>query len=222
MRLGIYKSKIGIILFIILIISVPKNIIINILSLHSNKVQGYLLDILESMISVFIDVGAIYITYKCVNNEELIEKYQLLRDVFSKWKSIIWADVLTTIIIIGLTMFFIIPGIIGGIYYSLAIQVVILKGLSGGDAIHYSKEIVDEYWWNIFVIQALAVIMKVIVALPMGYISEHFICNITFYTILDLVRIFFTIVLTLVFFTLDFTKNKKESILEDNKCDIDI
>lgn len=48
------------------------------------------------------------------------------------------------------SLLLIIPGIIMGIYYSLAIWVYFYEGIKGNAALKRSRELVKDYWWAVF------------------------------------------------------------------------
>jgi len=50
----------------------------------------------------------------------------------------------------GLTLLFIIPGIIFSIYWMFATQSSILFGKQGGEALSHSKSVVEGKWWKVF------------------------------------------------------------------------
>ncbi|MCY6369922.1 hypothetical protein [Clostridium ganghwense] len=206
---NIYKAKIKMILFIILIISIPSNLIIDLLSPYSNKLGSELLKIIGVYIDVFIEVGAIYITYKYVN-DEYVECNQLCKAIFSRWKGIIWTTIVAGIILLGFSLLLVIPGVIFWIYYSFIFQAVVIKNLSGTDALSYSKNLVKGYWWNLFIIQILRIITAVIVILPINFISKNVIYGVISNTSVHFVMIFFDVAITICFFSLDSMKNKRD------------
>ena len=76
----------------------------------------------------------------------------------------ILTGLLAMLIVFGLTLLLIVPGVIWVIYYSFFLFVVALRGLSGKPALDYSKAIVKGQWWRVFgymlVIQLLALLRR--------------------------------------------------------------
>lgn len=68
----------------------------------------------------------------------------------NKLISYIWVSFLGGIIVFGGFLFFIIPGVIFGILFSMAAYVLICEGLRGGSALQRSKELVSGNWWEVF------------------------------------------------------------------------
>jgi hypothetical protein len=62
----------------------------------------------------------------------------------------IFTTVLMGILLIGLLLLLIIPGVIAGVYWAFALSVVVFYGKSGFDALNYSKDLVKGRWWTVF------------------------------------------------------------------------
>ncbi|MBQ6103157.1 MAG: hypothetical protein IJL06_05740 [Kiritimatiellae bacterium] len=69
------------------------------------------------------------------------------RGAVSRWWPMIWTGLLAGLVLIGLTLLLIVPGIIWGIYYSFLVPVVAF-GLSGTEALAESKRLVKGNWWR--------------------------------------------------------------------------
>ena len=65
--------------------------------------------------------------------------------------SIVWVDILTSIIIIIGFILFIIPGILFSIWYAFALMVLILENKKGMQALKQSRELTRGKWQGIFV-----------------------------------------------------------------------
>jgi uncharacterized membrane protein len=97
----------------------------------------------------------------------------------------------------------IVPGIIWGLYYSLFIYVVALRGLSGKQALDYSKAIVKGQWWRVFgyllVINLLEAVAGVIVVALFWFTPDNKMLSIASDTLTDLISALF-LTMTIVFF----------------------
>ena len=66
-----------------------------------------------------------------------------------KIKPFFWVLILSGLIVMGGYVFFVIPGIIFGIWFSFAIFIVVVEDLKGMNAILKSREYVRNYWWQV-------------------------------------------------------------------------
>jgi len=82
--------------------------------------------------------------------EENIGIKESYRRGWHKIRSIFWVGLLSGIIVMGGYLLLFIPGLIFGIWFSLALYIVIAEGTGGMNAILKSKEYVKGYWWEVF------------------------------------------------------------------------
>lgn len=69
------------------------------------------------------------------------------------WKMmgpVFWTSTLAGLITMAGLILFIIPGIIIGVYYSLALVVCVVEGKKGTDALRQSKALVSGHWFKVF------------------------------------------------------------------------
>jgi hypothetical protein len=71
------------------------------------------------------------------------------RGAVSRWWPMIWTGMLAGLILLGLTLLLIVPGIIWAVYYAFLVPVVAF-GLSGTEALAESKRLVKGNWWRTF------------------------------------------------------------------------
>ena len=80
---------------------------------------------------------------------------------------------LATLIVLGMTLLLIVPGIMWSVYYTFIFFVVSLRGKAGMAALGYSKSLVKGSWWKIFftlVVIALTVaVVSVLSNLAFGF-----------------------------------------------------
>ena len=69
------------------------------------------------------------------------------RGAVSRWWPMLWTGLLAGLVLLGLTLLLIVPGIIWGVYYAFLVPVVAF-GLSGTEALAESKRLVKGNWWR--------------------------------------------------------------------------
>ena len=126
-----------------------------------------------------------------------------MRHAFSRWGASIGTGLLAGVIILGMTLLLIIPGIIWSLYYSFFVFIVALRGLSGKKALEYSKGIVKGQWWRVFgyllVINLLGAVASALIASPFIFTPEARILDILSDTLCDITSALF-LCMTIVFF----------------------
>jgi hypothetical protein len=139
---------------------------------------------------------------------------QALRHAVSRWGAAIGTGLLALLIVFGLMLLLIVPGVIWMIYYSFFIFAVALRGLSGKPALDYSKALVQGQWWRVFgyllVIQALGVLAAMVVTAPFQVLPEHRLLGILANTLADLVAPLFLTMAIVFFLNSDYLRTWKE------------
>jgi hypothetical protein len=151
---------------------------------------------------------------------------QALRHSFSRWGASIGTGLLAGLIIVGLCLLLIVPGIIWGLYYSLFLYVVALRGLSGKKALDYSKSIVKGQWWRVFgylsVIGIMGLFAGAAVVAPFFFTPDNMILDIVSDTLCDIVSALFIIMTCVFFLNNDHARVKSEAettpVLESAVC----
>ena len=140
--------------------------------------------------------------------------FQALRHAVSRWGAAILTGLLAMLIVFGLTLLLIVPGVIWVIYYSFFLFVVALRDLSGKPALDYSKALVKGQWWRVFgyllVIQSLAVLAVIVVTVPFQVLPEHRLLDILANTLADLVTPLFLTMVIVFFLNNDYLRTWKE------------
>jgi len=125
------------------------------------------------------------------------------RHAVSRWGASIGTGLLAGLIVLGLVLLLIVPGIIWGLYYVLFVYVVALRGLSGKQALDYSKRLVKGQWWRVFgyllVIELFGLVATLVVAVPLFFTPDHRLLDIISDTLVDIVSAL-TLTMTTVFF----------------------
>lgn len=70
----------------------------------------------------------------------------------SKWGRAFTTQLLSSLIIFAWSLLLFIPGFIYSIYYLFVLDAVALRDKDGQEALKYSKSLVEEQWWRIFLI----------------------------------------------------------------------
>ncbi len=105
--------------------------------------------LLMFFMSILKAIAVIYITEKGFYNKS-IDFRLLLKQSLSKWSSVFFVDLVTVVFVFGLTLLFIVPGIIYAIYWSFAVCATVLRDKTGTNALKYSKNLVKGRWWTVF------------------------------------------------------------------------
>jgi hypothetical protein len=141
---------------------------------------------------------------------------QAFQHALSRWWASIGTGLLAGLIVIGMTLLLIVPGIIWGLYYSFVVFVVALRGLSGKDALDYSKQIVKGQWWRVLgyllVIELLGVVTCVILAVPFFFTPELRILEIISSTLIDIAGALFLCMTIVFFLNNDFLKQRRDRL----------
>ena len=212
----IYQANFTSILLVVLCVYIPVNIIISFIPIDS-LVQEYgtrglqlynnILKLLEFFIGTIATIGIATIVENSLQGTNL-SWGDSLKHGLSKWVTAIGTGFLAGVILLGLTLLFIIPGIIWSLYYSFWVYVVALRNLSGKTALDYSKFLVQGQWWSVFGIFFVFGIVGLIIGLTIGFlfglISDNQFFSIIPNTILDIVGAFFTVVTVVYFLNNDY------------------
>jgi hypothetical protein len=104
-------------------------------------------------VSLFVLTGIAYLVERS-SQEQLTSLGDVFKFSFSRFGAVFETGLFLGIIIIGLTLLLIVPGIIWANYYSFAIIITALRYLRVRAALAYSKKLVEGQWWRIFGITA--------------------------------------------------------------------
>jgi hypothetical protein len=165
------------------------------------------------LLTSIVHLGIIHLTKQDLDGQK-VPFQEIINVGLSRW----WANFVTglimVIMLIPLFLLFFIPGLIFAVFWTFMVQVVVLKGLSGMEALNYSKRLVSGQWWKVF----WTVFM---VTLGIGVIS--WVVNALFATLFDgfallifsnmlssILEIYSIIVLTVFFLNLDTIKYQNE------------
>ncbi len=160
---------------------------------------------LEAIISLIVTMSIAIIVEKTVDRKN-IAAIDAVKNALSVWGTAILTNIHASLIILGLSLLLIIPGIIYSVYYVFAPFAVVLRGKSGKKALDYSKKLVQGQWWRVFgMLFGLGIIFAIFDGIITFVLSR--ISNNPYYSIVPgIVSLFFTSILT-VFYVVLFLNN---------------
>lgn len=216
----LYRENFKQILIIVLLVYVPIEIVLSFVSLGLD--QGWsgmrLFLRLSQAFELFFGVIATIAIARLIEakiNEKAVNLRLAFDNFWSVWPRTIFTSVLAGLVIIGFTLLLIVPGVIWSGYYLFILPVVILRGLSGGAALAYSKKLVIGQWWrvlNIFVMMGLiTLVVMVLVCLPLWFLPEYFLFEIIAGVLGDIVFAFYTVASVVFFLNTDYLFAEKAS-----------
>jgi hypothetical protein len=134
-----------------------------------------LLFLLQGIFSLIASMSIAVIVEKVATKED-VSAIEAIKHALSKLGNGIATSLYLLIIVFGLTLLLVIPGIIYSNYYIFVLYVVALRNKSGGEALDYSKMLVEGQWWRVFGILLGAAlifgIIETVISLPLGLISN--------------------------------------------------
>jgi hypothetical protein len=162
-------------------------------------------------ITVLATMGIAFVIEGALEGKKIPYDLALKRSL-SRWVAVMLTGILAWLILLGLTLLFIVPGIIWAVYYTFYVLVVALRGKIGKPALNYSKSIVKGQWWWVFwvtlVLGILHLFILGFIALPFLLLAPRSLISQIIATPLGLiVSGFYTVTLVIFFLNLDYLKN---------------
>lgn len=118
-------------------------------------------------------IGMFLLVKKNYEGDELV----IFKETSKYFWSYLGLALMTGVFILLWACLLIIPGIIYGIFYSLAIYVFFFEDKRGLEAIRRSQQLVKDYWWPVFgrflAIALLVWLTMVVISLPLAYSSPQ-------------------------------------------------
>jgi len=180
----------------------------------SNFLDGHwIFFIIALLFSIFIgtiiSLSLTYKIYKSYKNTK-IKIVDVIKFALSKFWTTLGTTLLMILMLIGLFLLLIVPGIIFAVYWTFVISVIIIKNLSGKKALDYSKSVVKKRWWKVLGYSiVLELIPIAITIIAMLCISAYYPSNIgycVYFIISLLANVFMYVSQTVLFLELDKTK----------------
>jgi len=101
-------------------------------------------------LTVTFSVSSLAMIYQIANNTKSLTIKELLK----KGWSIVWSywvlSLLSSLLIFGGILLFVVPGIIFSIWFAFAMYILVIEGTKGMDALVKSREYVRGSWWGVF------------------------------------------------------------------------
>jgi hypothetical protein len=224
----IYRAQFVKILVITLCVHGPINLILAFVPLTqlmdtygSRGVQIYqnIDRLLEFLIGTVAIIALAYLVEKAYEEKETTWVEALRYGVFW-WPNAIGTGLLGGLILLGLTLLLIVPGIIWGVYYSFWVYVVALRVTSGKAALDYSKNLVKGQWWRVvgiqLVIGLIAFVTGLIIAAPFLLLPASPVVDIVSGLLANIAGSLFTVMTIVFFLNVDYLKHPEAETAVDN------
>jgi hypothetical protein len=167
----IYKNNFWLIALITLIIYIPINIILNLAApvegIESLQMYVRIANILDFLLGVIAVMAIAYAVDRIVAGKKP-KLWESFKSALLVWDKAILTSLLASLILLGLYVLLIIPGIIWSVYYTFFIYAVILKKLKYKTALNYSKGLVRGRWWRVL---GISIIVSVGISVAAGIVS---------------------------------------------------
>jgi hypothetical protein len=217
---NLYLAKFSQILFIILCVYIPVEILVEMIPLdsliaafgQSGAVQAYsyILQALNFLLGSIATLAIAWLIEKSLNGEDPFWS-DALRHGQSRWLSLVWTGLLAGMMIMALTFCLIVPGIIWGGYYLFWVFVVGLRNLGGKDALDYSKALVKGQWWGVIGVQLVIAILSLgvgfLLSLVLNGLPANPIVNIISNLVYDIVGALFVVMQIVWFLNIDYRRH---------------
>ena len=110
-----------------------------------------LFNVTSNVLRDFIIISLILIADNAIKGEAVTFK-ETIKKTCGFWPSSIWANFLALLIILGMLLLIVVPGIVWAICLYFVTYAVVLQGKKGKAALNYSKSLVKGNWWKILFI----------------------------------------------------------------------
>jgi len=134
----------------------------------------FLLLIVFTLVSIYIVIRSeigVYLLMK-------VESTETVKSIFAKTQPLFWPyfglSLLVGIIVMLWTLFFIVPGIIMGIFYMFSIYAFLFAEQRGKQAMKFSKQLVQGYWWAVFGRLCFLILIIIIFSALLGTPNVYF------------------------------------------------
>ena len=192
---------------------VPVDSIIETYGLRGFRIYLKLIQLTELLIGVLATMSLAKFVESSMLGKPITWR-QALAHAFSRWGASIGTGLLAGVIIFGMIFLLIVPAIIWSLYYQFFVFVVALRGISGKEALDYSKGIVKGQWWRvcvyIFVINLLDLLCTLLVVSPFFFTPEMRILDIISNTLGDITTALFLCMTIVFFLNNDYLRNRNE------------
>lgn len=166
----------------------------------------------QTIVSLVASMSSKLITESIVEQKP-ISLTDAIKLAWSKWGRAFITQLLTSLIILGLSLLLLIPGFIYSIYYIFMLDAVALRDKDGMEALKYSKTLIEGQWWRIFWISmgigVIYLIFNGVITFIFGRVSENPYFAIAPNAINLYIASILGVVGTVLFLNVDFVYHKK-------------
>jgi hypothetical protein len=211
-----YRRHFAGVLFITLVVYIPVNLALALVSAsplgEGQGLQGFrlfskLVQLSEFFVGVLATMAIAKLAESSLQGQPVTWRASL-RHALARWPASLSANLLTVLIVAGLLLLLVVPGIIWSVYYVFVVYAVALRGLSGKKALDYSKSLVKGHWWEVFaylfVIQLLGFLAGFLVAAPLAIAPDHLAIRVLSDTLVDVAYAMTICMITVYFLNNDY------------------
>lgn len=211
----IFTLRFKSILIITLIIYIPIDIVLELVPADESAegIMTYFraMQLLEGLFGILATIAIAFLVKAALDKKELTwqESFKL---AINKWLPTIGTNIIAGILLVGLFLLLIVPGIIFSVYWYFIIYVVIFSKKWGFDAMKYSKEIVQNRWWltlgYAIAFGLLAVLVGAFASFPLYFMPENMALYVIGDLIIDIAISFFSVLGAVWYFAWEESKIK--------------
>lgn len=213
---NIFKEHLFTILMVTLIIYIPINILLSLIpfdtsdSYHSLSLYMRVSQVLELLFGVLATMGIAFLVENHMQGRTL-DAWNVLKKAVNRWASAVGTKIIAGIIIMGLSLLLIVPGLIWSVYYIFVTFVVALRMKSGSEALKYSKSLVVGRWWKVFgytiVFGVVTIGVATIFGVIIGLFLDNLIVDFILSVITDIMGSFYIVAQAVFFLNLEYTRS---------------
>ncbi len=209
----IFQANIKAIIIITLIIYIPLNLLLEVLPIDESG-EGIMMyfraiQLLEGLFGILATIAIALLTKSAIEHKS-ISWQESLKLAINKWPRVIGTNLISGILLIGLFILLIVPGIMYSMYWYFIIYIVIFSDKWGMQAMTYSKEVVQNRWWKTFgyaiVFGLISLIVAAIASFPLVFLPESLPFLVFGDLIIDITVSFFSVLGAVFYLAWDSTK----------------
>jgi hypothetical protein len=177
----VYKHHFRSIAILVLIVAVPLDLLLYFMPSPASHVSSnaglLLIQVVSGIIGVIFSSLSFIAIYRLIESSlqgDPISWQEAFRHALSRWGASLATWVTAWVILVGMTLLLVVPGIIWSVYYSFLLMVVSVRDLSGKAALDYSKQLVKGRWWRVFGFQTVFMLFPLTFSFAMKPIVELF------------------------------------------------
>src|SRR3989339_1030548 len=175
---------------------------------------------LEMLIGVIASIAIIILVQAFLEKKEKMIWQDSIKQALSFWSRVFTTQITQGILLVGLFLLLVIPGIIYSVYWSLIIPIVVVLGKKNMEALDHSKKLVSGDWWKIFGwfvgLFLVAVVAAFIMSIPFMFLPDYMVVNVLSDTVMDFTFVGITIGSLLIFRHLQEKKGREVQTQVDN------